>query len=182
MKIIDNFMPVVQPIRMPTKGRNFFFKVWQAFVPRKWMLINDFIYRSKKYNLVFMVPAPFKFDFASVPRIFWWFLDPVGLLLIGSIFHDFAYRYGGILVRQNNESKWSFVELSRFESDDLFKEITEEVNGMFIMAHIAKYAVNIGGWIPYIKARKENKKVFLDYPFVYSVKSTIKSLKTKGEK
>jgi hypothetical protein len=35
----------------------------------------------------------FQFDGASIPRVLWAFLNPIGLLLIPGLIHDYGYRH-----------------------------------------------------------------------------------------
>jgi hypothetical protein len=157
-------MPVVRPIRMPTKGKPFFSRVAQAFKRRRWELIEDFHYYSPTLHCDFYIPAPFDLDFASVPRPFWIILDPVGLLLIGSMFHDFGYLYGGLLVKKPADQTYKFKQYSRIGLDNIFETIITEVNDMKGMAKIAKYALIVGGWMAWARCRKANRSVFHDYP------------------
>lgn len=163
-----NHMPIVEPIPIPTKGKPFFHRVIAAFKPRKWRLVKDYIREiplNKRMRTRALIPAPFVFDFASVPRIFWVFLDPVGLLLVGSAFHDFGYRYGGLFfAKKGSKNKWVFVPYGKTELDIIFERITEDVNDMKIMACIARIAVGIGGYFAWRKQRKMYNSVFEDYP------------------
>lgn len=157
-------MPVVVPIKIPTKGRGFWYKVGQAFKRRQWQLIRDWEYWSPALNSWILVPAPFDFDFASVPRIFWTFLDPVGLLLMGSIPHDFGYRYGGMFLREPIDQHYRFIDMTRVQVDTIFRTVVDEVNEMTVMANIGYYAVRIGGIGPWDKARRFGLNATHDYP------------------
>jgi hypothetical protein len=42
-----------------------------------------------------ILPADFELDGASIPRIFWGILSPVGLLLIPGLIHDYTEVLGG---------------------------------------------------------------------------------------
>lgn len=41
------------------------------------------------------VPAGFRFDLASVPRLFWPLVAPFELSIAAPLLHDFLYRHGG---------------------------------------------------------------------------------------
>lgn len=157
-------MPIVSPVVMPTKGKSFFYKVFQAFKRRKWKLIEPYAIFFPKLEMAIYVPAPFILDFASVPRLFWFILDPVGLLLIGSIYHDFGYTFGGLFIREKGEKNYSFVYMPRRELDSLLKSVTEEVNGMQGLAVVAKYVVRFGGLLTWRKHRKNNLSPLREYP------------------
>lgn len=158
-------MPVVVPIPIPTKGLPWYKRALKAFKRRQWKLIEDYTLEIEHLGRRAMVPAPFDFDFASVPRIFWFVLDPVGLLLVGSVFHDCGYRYGGLLLESiYKKDQWSFIRFDKPEIDLIFEKITDQVNDMKIMARLARWAVNIGGYFTWNAARKENRDIFKDYP------------------
>ncbi|HEA65793.1 MAG TPA: DUF1353 domain-containing protein [Desulfobacterales bacterium] len=93
------------------------------------------------YNGFDLIPKGFIFDGASIPRCLWWFLSPVGLLLIPGLIHDFDYRYGKDLV-------------DRLVADKTFRGEIRIVTGTTIIPWIAYFAVRIGGW----KAWKEHRK------------------------
>ena len=88
--------PLMKPIRIATKGKGFFtmIKMWILGV-RHWEIAKDFQYvlNGNKY----VIPAGFKFDGASIPKFLHPFLSPVGVLLIGGLVHDYAYKYATLL-------------------------------------------------------------------------------------
>jgi hypothetical protein len=77
-----------------------------------------------------VIPAGFETDFASVPRLFWNILPPIGLYTRAAIVHDYLYQTGLV---------------SRKEADLIFLQImkTDEVD--FFVRHLMYYAVRIFG-------------------------------------
>lgn len=61
---------ITQPIKTEKIGK------------RRWRLVEPF--RG--------VPAGFETDGASVPRLFWWFMDPASEAFEASVIHDHALR------------------------------------------------------------------------------------------
>ena len=59
---------------------------------RHWEIAKDFEYvlNGNKYVIL----AGFKFDGASIPKFLHPFYLAVGVLLIGGLVHDYAYKYG----------------------------------------------------------------------------------------
>ena len=55
--------------------------------PNEWELCEDF---ETDYN--YTVPKGFTSDGASVPRIFWWFIDQEGSAFYPAFLHDYLYR------------------------------------------------------------------------------------------
>ena len=159
-------MPIVRPVRIPTKGLPWYRRAFKAFAPRKWELIEDYTYTSTTLRHSILVPAPFIFDGASVPRPLWPFLDPTGLLFIGALVHDFGYRYRGLLLRTRATLPWQFERLSRPEIDETMRTIVVEVNDMSVMAGIANAAVRVGGWLAWRNNGRQGHRVTEDYPFL----------------
>lgn len=158
-------MPIVRPVPIPTLGLPWYRQLPKMFSPRKWEIIEDFEYHSKALGYSILIPAPFVCDGASVPRPLWPLLDPTGLLFIGAIVHDFGYRYRGLIVRRDG-SPWRFESKARLDLDRIMESIVCEVNGMRGMARVARYAVNVGGWLAWWKNGRAGNRLMSDYPFL----------------
>jgi len=93
--------PLMKPLRIATKGKGFFRMIlmWLLGV-RHWEIAKDFHYElnGEKY----IIPAGFKFDGASIPKFLHMFLSPVGVLLIGGLVHDYAYKYETLLKKNKD--------------------------------------------------------------------------------
>ena len=128
-------MPILRPVPIPTKGLSFWKRigVWRH-TTRKWEVMEDWSYPG------FCIPKGFIFDGASVPRCLWWFLSPVGLLLIPGLVHDWGYK---------NDS-WNDRDIV----DMLFRQVIKEVTDTTIIPWIAYFAVRLGGWKAWRRHRK----------------------------
>ena len=86
-------MPRMQPLPIPTRNQPAFRRilVWM-FEIRRWRLLENWFYAWEGGYVI--IPKGFEFDGASIPRPFWFFLSPVGLLLIPGLIHDYGYRFG----------------------------------------------------------------------------------------
>ena len=89
-------MPVLLPLPIPTKNRPFIMRllVW-LFDIRKWQLVENWHFEIEKGPEI-VIPKDFKFDGASILRVFCAILSPVGLLLIPGLIHDYGYRFNQI--------------------------------------------------------------------------------------
>ena len=76
---------------------------------------NKKIFFEEKEYLI-TIPKNTKTDFASIPKIFWNILTPLGKYEEAALLHDVLYRTGGLLIGL------PFI-LTRKKSDKLFKEI-----------------------------------------------------------
>lgn len=82
-------------------------------------------------NLVLTVPEGFKTDFASVPRILWWWLPPSGSYARAAVAHDYLYHVGAV---------------SRFRADQFFLQIMKMLKVGLIKRQLMYWAVRVGGW------------------------------------
>ena len=90
------------------------------------------------------------FDGASIP--FPWLvsylsfgvLRPLGILLSASVVHDFAFQFGYLPVIKNGKCKQ--IPLQRHEADELFRLITQTLNGSNVFSRLAWHAVRLGWW------------------------------------
>jgi hypothetical protein len=109
------------------------------------------------------------FDGASIP--FPWLISlltigllrPLGVILVGSIVHDYAYKYGYLRISQNG-AEFKEVRLSRDKADKLFRDIVGTVNRLPLIGYIAWFAVRIGWlWVKYDGKRFGGKAPVWEY-------------------
>ena len=146
--------PVMKPIKIATKGKGFFKMIFMWILgTRHWEIAQDFEYElnGKKY----VIPSGFKFDGASIPKFLHTFLSPVGVLLLGGLVHDYAYKYATLQLVEGKKGK----SLDQKQSDQIFRDINIEVNGFYSMNYLAYYALRIGGFLAWNKHRKVNAKM-----------------------
>jgi len=156
-------MPHLRPIPIPTKNRNPFMRllVW-FFNRRKWELMEDYFFILDDWP-EFVIRKGFKFDGASVPRLFWIILSPVGLLLIPALIHDCAYQNGVLEERKKDGQIVPFKPeywkegRERRAWDRLFREVGNVVNGTPVIDWMAWLGVRIGGGCWWKKRRKQNR-------------------------
>jgi len=148
-------MPKMVPIPIRTKGKGFFkgILMWLLGV-RHWEIANDFTYELNGKK--FVIPAGFKFDGASIPKFLHTFLSPVGVLLMGGLVYDYAYKYETLL-RENKRDTMGVI--SQKHADEIFRDINIEVNGFYLMNYLAYYSLRLGGFMAWNKHRKVNAKI-----------------------
>ncbi len=154
----DEEMPVLLPLPIPTKNRPFIMRVlvW-LFDIRKWQLVDNWHFKLDN-GVEIVLPRDFKFDGASIPRIFWAVLSPVGLLLIPGLIHDYGYRFNQIWQKSaDGQIKPYMVDAGRKAWDDLFQSVGIQVNGFALIDFIAWVGVRIGGCFAWHKHRQENE-------------------------
>jgi len=155
MKFNYKEMPTLKPVPIPTKGKGF----WKGIVmwllsTRNWILTEDW-----KYNIdgeEYVIPAGFQFDGASIPKFLRTFFSPVGVLLIGGLVHDYAYKYKTLL-KKNKED--TMGELTQKRADEIFRDINIIVNGFYTMNRLAYWSLRAGGFVAWNGHRKRNAKI-----------------------
>jgi len=147
--------PHMQPIRIATKDKGFWGAIWLWLLTvRTWTITKDFHYSIR--GIEYVIPKGFTFDGASVPKFLASFLSPVGVLLIGGLIHDYAYKFACLKPKNNNDS---LLILNQKEADKIFRDINIEVNGFHFLNYLAYWALRIGGFLAWNKHRKVNAKL-----------------------
>ena len=156
-KLKFNFkgMPELKPVPIKTKGKGF----WKGIVmwllsTRNWILTKDW-----KYNIdgtEYVIPAGFQFDGASIPKFLRTFFSPVGVLLMGGLVHDYAYKYKTLLEVNKKKTRG---ELTQKRADEIFRDINIIVNGFYSMNYLAYWSLRIGGFVAWNGHRKRNAKI-----------------------
>ena len=155
MKFYFKGMPILQPIQIKTKGKGF----WKGIVlwllsTRNWILKEDW-----KYNIdgtEYVIPAGFQFDGASIPKFLRTFFSPVGVLLIGGLVHDYAYKYKTLLKKNKKDT---MGEITQKKADQIFRDINIIVNGFYSMNRLAYWSLRLGGFVAWNGHRKRNSKI-----------------------
>ena len=154
LKFYYKGMPKLQPIPIKTKGKGF----WKGIVmwlltTRNWVLVDDW-----KYNIngqEYVIPEGFQFDGASIPKFLRTFFSPVGVLLIGGLVHDYAYKYKTLLKKNK---KTTMGDLTQKQADEIFRDINIIVNGFYVMNYLSYYSLRLGGFLAWNGHRKEMLK------------------------
>ena len=149
-------MPVLIPVPIPTKKQKNPLQKLLAFIfeIRQWELAECWRYQlNEQHELI--IPKGFRFDGASIPRIFWAFLSPTGLLLIPGLLHDCGYKYDQVWRINSFSCPEPFMQGAGKETwDQLFMDVGNEVNGVWLVNLIAWLAVKTGGRSAWNKYRK----------------------------
>jgi len=154
--IAKNTMPTLKPVSIPTKAQKTPLHKLVVFVfeVRRWELAENWHYKLNDQDEL-VIPKGFKFDGASIPRPFWALLSPIGLLLIPGLLHDYGYKYNQIWkVGSNGQPEPFQKDVDKGYWDQLFKDVGDDVNGMFLINIISQLAVVFGGDRTWEKHRK----------------------------
>jgi hypothetical protein len=143
-------MPHMKPISIPTKGKGFWGAIWMwLMATRTWEITKDFHFSINGEN--FIIPKGFVFDGASIPKFLHTWLSPVGVLLMGGLVHDYAYKYTVLLKKGK---KGASDVMTQAEADVTFRDINIEVNGFRLLNYLAYYALKLGGFFAWNGHRK----------------------------
>jgi hypothetical protein len=113
---------------------------------RRWELIDNWFYTLRDGTKI-VIPRGFVFDGASTPKFVWGILDPVGVLLIQGLVHDFGYRYNYLWALPEGSTrpyKYMLGAGKKFY-DNLFKEVGQDVNGMMITGWVSWVMLKLFG-------------------------------------
>ena len=146
-------LPHLQPIPIKTKGKGF----WKGIImwllgTRNWVILKDFKYTLN--GTEYVIPKGFTFDGASIPKFLHTFLSPVGVLLLGGLVHDYAYKYAAL-----QPKKGALLLLDQKKADEIFRDINIEINGFYFMNYLAYWSLRLGGFMAWNKHRKVNAKI-----------------------
>lgn len=81
---------------------------------KQWELCDPFPFKG--YGLDITIHAGYRFDLASIPRLFWREISPFELGIVPPLVHDYLYEKGG-RIKQNNGLSAKF---SKLEADNIF--------------------------------------------------------------
>ena len=150
-------MPKLKPIAIPTAGKGFWGAIWMWLTGvRTWEVAEDWTFRIE--GDWYVVPAGFVFDGASIPKFLHTWLSPTGVLLMGGLVHDYAYKYATLL--KKNKKK-TIGTITQKKADQIFRDINIEQNGFHLLNKLAYWALRIGGFVAWNKHRKVNAKIKL---------------------
>jgi len=110
----------------------------------RWELVEGFEYHVGTYpsDEVISVPTGFTTDFASVPRVFWNIISPVGNHGKAAVIHDYCY---------------STACYDKKRSDEIFLEAMEVLGVSKWKRNTMFYAVRWFGWKAWNDNRKKSK-------------------------
>ena len=147
--------PHMRPIRIPTKSKGFWGAIFMWLLgKRHWEISKDFTFEL--HGTKYVIPKGFKFDGASVPKFLATFLSPVGVLLLGGLIHDYAYKYAAL---KPALQKSSLLSLNQKEADKIFRDINIEINGFYFLNYLAYWTLRLGGWFAWNSHRKRNAQI-----------------------
>ena len=147
-------MPQMQPVPIPTKGKGFWGAIWMWLTgTRHWIVSKDFVFKIDEVEYV--IPKGFKFDGASIPKFLHTWLSPVGVLLMGGLVHDYAYKYQTL----KRKGKGTYGILTQKEADVIFRDINIEINGFHFLNYLAYWALRLGGFVAWNAHRKVNEQI-----------------------
>jgi hypothetical protein len=110
-----------------------------------WRLEETYSYSHTGHQIT--VPAGYKFNLASVPRLFWFLIAPFELSIAAPLIHDFLYDYRGVPPDGSITPPKTY---SRKEADGIFREIMEKENVVGWRRFFAYWAVRLFGWFAWI--------------------------------
>lgn len=150
-------MPHMQPIPIATKGKGFWSAIWMWLTgSRHWIVAKDFVFTIDDPDgtgpCQLVIPKGFQFDGASIPKFLHTWLSPTGVLLMGGLVHDYAYKYATL----KRKGKGTLGPMTQKEADIIFRDINVEINGFKFLNYLAYWALRVGGFVAWNGHRKND--------------------------
>lgn len=144
-------MPQLKPIPIATKSKGFWGAIWMWLTgTRQWVIAKDFNFTLDAVEYV--IPKGFQFDGASIPKFLHTWLSPTGVLLMGGLVHDYAYKYATL----KRKGKGTWGKMNQKEADQIFRDINIEINGFKFLNYLAYWALRVGGFVAWNGHRKND--------------------------
>ena len=145
-------MPHMKPIPIPTAGKGFWGAIWMWLTgTRHWIISKDFNYKID--GTAYVIPKGFQFDGASIPKFLHTWLSPTGVLLMGGLVHDYAYKYATL----KKKGKGTGGDMNQKQADIIFEQ-----NGFHFLNYLAYWALRVGGFMAWNKHRKAGMQIASD--------------------
>jgi hypothetical protein len=151
-----NVMPQLRPLKIETAGKGFWGAIWMWITgTRHWEVADDWAFKID--GEWYVIPQGFRFDGASIPKFLHTWLSPTGVLLMGGLVHDYAYKYATLMKSGQRETMGTNA-LNQKRADQIFRDINIEQNGFHFLNYLAYYALRIGGFVAWNGHRKRNEE------------------------
>ena len=149
-------MPKMSPLPIETASKGFWKGVWLWLMGvRQWEIAEDWKFEVNGQKHV--IPKGFQFDGASVPKFLATFLSPVGVLLMGGLVHDYAYKYATLL--KDTKKRPNIGPMTQKDADILFRDICIEVNGFKVLNYLAYWSLRLAGFVAWNGHKKNGTHI-----------------------
>jgi hypothetical protein len=118
---------------------------------RRWSWVVCEPWQHQVNGFTLHVPAGFRTDLASIPRVLWWLpgFAPMELGVEAPIVHDLLYQNSGVCRHRDEPPHW----FSRRDVDRIFKVLMREAGVGGFRRSVAWAAVRGFGWFAWKSAR-----------------------------
>ena len=135
---------------------------------RNYEIKRDYVLWVPYLSKFVFIPNFFIYDTASVPKILNSVFNPSGILLLGSLPHDFGYRYEGLLLVNPISGEVYFQGYSKSELDIIFKTLCAWESGLKLAPATATLGLTVSGFFSWNMNRKNNLNIQQDFPIVFA--------------
>jgi len=164
----DIHFPINSAVYKEPPKRNFFQKLWRFVTyKRNYEVMDDYVLWIPKLKRFLFVPCHFLYDNASVPKILSSLYNADGMLLLGSLPHDFGYRYQCLLFVCQGSGNLYIKTFTKKELDEIFRYLCAYESKFKRASRVAKLGLSLGGFFGWKSNRKKNCNLFNDFPELY---------------
>lgn len=165
----DIHFPITKAIYQRPSKRNWFQNILKFFTYRRWFqVMEDYIIWVPLLKAFVLIPATFKCDLASVPKLLNGIYNSNGILLLGSYPHDFGYRYQCLILVDEFTGELSKKIFSKKELDDILESLCSLESGFKKASWVAKFVLSFAGYIGWFENRKYNYILNDDFPELFT--------------
>lgn len=182
MKIVDLttlskeiHFPISRAVYNEPPKRTWYQKILKFITYRRFdEIMENYILWVPCLKSYVFIPASLIYDKASVPKVLNGFFNTDGMLLLGSLPHDFGYRYKQLILVHPTTGELYLEDFSKSELDEIFGSLCAWESGFPRAAAFATGILSIAGFIGWNENRKKNRNLREDFPGVFAGGEPIK--------
>jgi len=162
--IVQKELPVISMVPFDSSGW-YLRRVFRwLFYTRTWVMEEDW------YHILFnletiVIPKGFRFDGASIPKLFRPLISPTGVFFLPGIIHDYAYKYNKlwkVTVKDGEEEPSLYMDKAgKWYWDYLFRRECYVASRLPLLAKLTWAAPALFGFFAWYKHRRAELKYIL---------------------
>ena len=169
--------PITRALYKKPPKRNFFQRLWKFVTfKRNYEVMEDYLLYIPSLNKWLFIPAGFKYDNASVPKVLNGLYNADGMLLLGSLPHDFGYRYECLVFVNPLDLSLYIEPYTKEQLDHLFKYLCAYESEFPKASGIAGFGLQLFGFLGWKSNRKNYKSLPDDFPEIF-IEEPIRTIK-----
>lgn len=160
--------PIIRAIHKEQLNLSWWQKIFKfTTFTRQYEVMKDYVLYIPKIDKWLFVPQGFIFDNASVPKIFSNIYKSDGVLLFGSLPHDFGYHYQCLLFVNTAKGEVYVRPYTKKDLDSLFGYLCSYESGHKTASKVAAFDLRVVGFLGWNEDRKKHYDLKRDFPSIF---------------